>query len=81
MIRQIIRGCGTLPHVGEHPGTVMLVGFIICGALAAAHRGWNGALGGALIMAIGLGPFYLWGAYDRAQLSDELSKQNEHNQA
>lgn len=75
MIRSIIRGCGTLPHVGEHPGTAWLIVFILMGALAGAGRGsWRGAVGGAIIMAIFLLPVYFYGAYERARLSDEISR-------
>jgi hypothetical protein len=36
VLRYIIRGCGDLPHVGRHPGTEMVLGFIAMGALAGA---------------------------------------------
>ena len=32
--KQIVRGMGTLPHVGEHPGTRLLLYWIAAGALA-----------------------------------------------
>ena len=71
--RQTIRGCGNLPHVGEHPGTEMLILFIIMGALAGAKGGLTGAIVGALFMGLFLIPVYLYGAYDRANLSDKIS--------
>jgi hypothetical protein len=77
MLKQIMRGCGMLPHVGEHPGTLLLFIFILMGAAAGVKGGWAGALGGASIMAIVFVPMYLYGAYDRAKLSDEL--QTEEN--
>lgn len=73
MIRQIIRGCGNLPHVGNHPGTAWVLFFMLMGALAGAEHGsWRGAIGGAVFMALGIAPLYLWGAYDRAKLSDRI---------
>lgn len=74
MIRQIIRGCRTLPHVGEHPGTWCVFMFVLIGALAGAERGgWRGALGGAIVMALFILPIYFYGAYDRAKISDRIS--------
>lgn len=80
IIRQIIRGCGTLPHVGEHPGTAFLFVFVLMGAAAgASHGGWRGAIGGALFMGACMAPPYLYGAYDRAQVSDRIEgEMSEH---
>lgn len=75
-IHQTIRGCGTLPHVGSHPGTDMLIIFILMGALAGIRGGWRGAIGGAAFMAVFIVPMYLCGAYGRANDSDRLSKAN-----
>ena len=72
MLRDIIRGCGDLPFVGEHPGTMILFVFILLGALAGRAGGLYGMLGGAGIMALVFLPIYLWGAYDRAKFSDKL---------
>jgi hypothetical protein len=72
VIRQIIRGCGELPHVGDHPGSIWLFMFILMGLLAGVQSGLWGAFGGATLMALFMLPLYLWGAYDRAQLSDRL---------
>lgn len=73
-LRQMIRGCGTLPHVGEHPGTTPLFGFVALGAIAGAGKGLWAAVGGAVLMAVFIGPIYLYGAYDRANLSDQLER-------
>jgi hypothetical protein len=35
LLRQIWRGCGTLPHVGPHPGTAFIVGFVVTVRLLA----------------------------------------------
>lgn len=72
--RHIIRGCGNLKHCGEHPGTPILVGFTLIGAVAGANGGWFGALMGAAAMLAFNGPFYLWGAYDRSRLDEEIER-------
>lgn len=77
VIRQMIRGCGELPYVGEHPGTGVLFIMLLMGILAGAKDGWWGALGGFLIMAFFMVPMYLVGAYDRAQMSDRFTKVDE----
>jgi len=75
-IRQIIRGCGTLPYVGEHPGTLFFIMYIALGGLAGRDGGISGFIVGCAIVAVVLGPMYLYGAYSRAELSDKLSKQS-----
>lgn len=70
-IHHIIRGCGTLPHVGEHPGTVLIIAFVVIGAMAGAKGGWKGALFGAGVMAIVFVPMYLYGAYMRSVESEQ----------
>lgn len=71
VIRQIIRGARDLPGVGPHPGTDLLVLSLFVGALAEVGKGglW-GALVGALVMLVGLTPLWMWGCYERAELSD-----------
>jgi Na+(H+)/acetate symporter ActP len=72
-IRLIIRGCGSLPYMGHHPGTVMLFVFTVIAGLAGVEKGGIiGFFGGAAFMLIGFGPFYLYGAYARAKESDKL---------
>lgn len=73
--RQIVRGMGKLPHVGAHPGTTLMLNWIAAGAIAGGMSGGIvGIVGGAAIMILGLGPLYLWGAFDRARISDRASK-------
>lgn len=72
-IKQMIRGCRTLPNVGAHPGTDWLLMFLAMGALAGARGGLYGALGGAAFMAVFIAPMYLAGAYRRANDSDRLT--------
>lgn len=70
MLPRVIRGCWTLPYVGAHPGTPALIAFTAMGAAAGARDGWHGALVGVGLMLTVFGPMYLWGAYDRAKISD-----------
>jgi hypothetical protein len=73
VIRQIIRGCGTLPHVGSHPGTAILVMFVVFGPLCVTSAGPAAMAMDAGLMILMFGPIYLWGAYDRAWISDKIS--------
>lgn len=75
VIKQTIRGCGKLPYVGHHPGTAVAIGLTLVTGVAGASSG--GFIGFALGFALGAlfyGPTYLYGAYYRARLSDNLSK-------
>jgi hypothetical protein len=73
VFRQVFRGMTRLPHVGPHPGTGFVVMLIAIAALVGGREaGLIGVLGGAAIMALGVGPIYLYGAHDRARLSDKL---------
>ena len=74
LIRHIIRGCRTLPHYGEHPGTIMFVALILFGAVAGARGGWIGALIGVGAMLAFNGPFYLYGAYERSREEERINK-------
>jgi hypothetical protein len=62
IIKQTWRGIHYLPVVGDHPGTIWVVAFILIGAVAG---GWHGALIGCVWV-----PVYLYGAYERAEYSD-----------
>jgi len=73
----IIRGCGTLPHCGEHPGTIFLYGLVLMGAIAGAKGGWFGALCGAVVMLIFSGSFYLYGAYERSKTEERIEARND----
>jgi len=74
--RHLVRGCGTLPHCGEHPGTMWLVMFALMGAMAGAKGGLVGVLGGAGIMLAVFGSAYLVGAYDRSKTDERIDRQN-----
>lgn len=72
--RQIVRGCGSLPHVGPHPGTQIIALLILVSGLAGASRGGLAGfiLAGLASCAI-CGPIYLYGAWGRAQASDRIA--------
>jgi hypothetical protein len=76
VLRQMVRGCRDLPHVGGHPGAEYLLMFISLGAFAGANGGLVGVLGSAAVMALFVAPLYLYGAYDRANLSDRLEAES-----
>lgn len=75
IIKQIIRGCGTLPHVGEHPGSGLVLMLLLAGACAGYKGEWLGALFGAGVMAAVFVPMYFYGAYCRAQDSDAYERE------
>lgn len=75
LIKQIIRGCGDLPHVGTHPGTGICIMLTIVTGIAASHgESLIGLMAGCVLGAAVYGPMYLYGAYDRANISDSLSR-------
>ena len=71
-----MRGCGYLPHVGEHPGTFPLTIFFFIGIYAGITKGWIGWIAAIILIAIIL-PIYLYGSYDRAQISDYIEQNRE----
>lgn len=79
MIRNIIRGCGTLPHVGDHPGTGTYIVLIGMGMAAGINGGPVAVIGGGVFMAVGMGLVYFWGAYDRAITSDRIDARETRN--
>lgn len=77
MIKQVWRGCGYLPHVGEHPGLLVAVFLIIAGFLAGLKRGtFIGGLVGMAIMFVCVGIPFLYGAYMRAEDNDRIDRNN-----
>lgn len=76
-LRDCFRGCGKLPYVGEHPGTRVMGLFTAIGALAGSTNQGSlmASLVGAVVMWIGLGPMYFFGAWRRCKLSDRLNDQ------
>lgn len=77
--RHLVRGCGTLPHCGEHPGTMWLVTFVLMGAMAGAKGGLVGVFGGAGTMLAVFGSVYLVGAYDRSKTDERIDRQNSNS--
>lgn len=77
IIKQIWRGCGWLPHVGDHPGTGMCIGLTLATGFAGSQKGGlTGLLIAALAGALIYVPMYLYGAYSRAKLNDALERRN-----
>lgn len=72
--RQALRGIGSLPHVGHHPGTAPVLAIILLPGLAFLPHGAWAVMGGITFGAIVFGPIYLCGSYDRAELSDRLER-------
>lgn len=77
-VRQTVRGCTKLPHVGGHPGTTFLVLIVVITALAGGYKsGLPGILfGGALAGAI-FGTIYAMGAWSRAEISDRILRRHQ----
>jgi hypothetical protein len=74
LFKHIVRGCGTLPHCGEHPGMIPLFCCTLLGAAVGAQKGWATALGGAGIMFLIFGSVYLCGAYDRSVMEERMAR-------
>ena len=60
IIRHVVRGCGTLPTYGPHPGTPFLCTLVVIGGILAG-------LVGAIMMLVVFGSAYLVGAYERSR--------------
>lgn len=67
IIKLTLRGCRALPFVGPHPGTAALILLCLLGLLA------GGIVGAIAVLGI-FGPVYLYGAYDRAKLSEKCER-------
>ncbi len=77
-LRHIIRGCGNLPECGEHPGTSVLLIFLLLGFITGLQRGsFLGGLAGLGISALFYVPLYLYGAYNRSVCDEKLSMRKE----
>lgn len=74
-VTHIWRGCGYLPGVGDHPGTGMVIMFILLSAAACATSRPGGLFGffvGLIAMSALMLPIYFYGAYDRSKISDRM---------
>ena len=72
-IRRTIKGMGYLDSCGDHPGTALLIAFILMGGIAGLNKS-NDMMGfakGAGFMSILIGPLYLNGCHDRAVIDEE----------
>lgn len=68
LLRDIVQGAGYLEGYGDHPGTDLLLVFILMSGLAGAQRGGLvGFLGGAAIMALVMVPIWCIGCVGRAR--------------
>lgn len=77
LLHKIIRGAGYLPHVGSHPGTLILILMILAPGAAGIQNG--GLLGfglGVLLGAVVYVPFYAAGCVSRSNLSDRICAKN-----
>lgn len=71
-LRQMARGCTTLPHVGSHPGVPIAFLMVFMGAAnGLAYRGIPGAIFFGLGTCAFIFPILLLGAHGRARLSDD----------
>jgi hypothetical protein len=59
-IKRIWRGLQWSEEYGDHPGTLIMVAFLLLGAVAG---GWRGVI----VFAVLYGPLYLYGAYSRGK--------------
>lgn len=66
--KRIWMGAGYLEGYGHHPGTPVLLIFILAAGLAGIDKGGlDGFLGGAFVGFICLVPFYIIGCVERAR--------------
>lgn len=65
VFQKTIKGMGYLEGYGEHPGWSMLALFVGLGAVAGIPNGILNILSGALVMLVGVGCVFAFGAYSR----------------
>ena len=66
---------GYLDSCGDHPGTALLIAFLLMGGIAATNKS-NYILSfatGAGFMGVFIAPLYLVGCYDRGKIEDEMN--------
>jgi len=73
-IRRIIKEMGYLDSCGYHPGTGILIAFLLMGGIAGAKNNnpWS-FVTGAGIMGLLISPMYLIGCYERGKIEDEVT--------
>ena len=78
VMRNVVRGSGTMPHVGEHPGLPMV---IFGGVFLLLTIFVNGPFASITLLMLGLQFFLLLafavGSYERALLVDALRREEE----
>jgi hypothetical protein len=74
-IRRTIKGMGYLDSCGDHPGTALLIAFLLMGGLAGLNKSNDirGFASGAGLMGILVAPLYLSGCYERGKIEDEIN--------
>lgn len=81
ILKDAMRGCRWMPHVGSHPGTPLLFILIVMGGLAGSGSSEDaflkGLLVGSFLMAVPFGALYLAGAVARARLSDRVTRKDQ----
>lgn len=74
-IRRTIKGMGYLDSCGYHPGTGIVIAFLLMGGIATTNKD-NYILSfatGAGIMSVLIAPLYLSGCYDRGKIEEEVT--------
>ena len=79
IFRQIARGCTDLPYVGDHPGKFNIIMLVFMAGLLGSNHGVEGAVIAMVGVIVFLSPLVLWGAYQRAELSDSIVKKHGKN--
>lgn len=74
-LRHILRGCKSLPHVGSHPGTPVMLALVFGSFFAGLSKSLALGIIAPCVMAVVMGPIYLVGSYERSKLSDHLERE------
>lgn len=69
LLGHIIRGCGYVPHCGNHPGTTIVLALLLISTI--------GGLDCVAVSSLMFLPLYFWGAYDRSVMSERLCLKND----
>ncbi len=78
-IKRTIRGMGYLDSCGYHPGTSLLIVFMLMGGLAGVNKtnDVSGFLKGAGLMGASIAPIYFIGCHDRALIEEIREKKKD----
>lgn len=71
-IKRTIRGMGYLDSCGYHPGTSLLIAFMIMGGIASINKpnDVSGFLKGVGLVGAFIAPIYFIGCHDRALIEE-----------